>query len=73
VTSGVFKKEKTGLNSLLKYYSLWLGIMLASFILVDVFAKTLNLGLTLTGLTKIIVDLCLFFASYSVQKKWVFK
>lgn len=69
----VFKSKTNMRVTLVKYYILWLGIMLCSFALVDLFTMLFALNLQLTGLCKIIVDLCLFFASYTIQKKWVFK
>ncbi|MBQ2473380.1 MAG: bifunctional glycosyltransferase family 2/GtrA family protein [Lachnospira sp.] len=69
----VFKSQRSMKTTFIKYYILWIGIMLCSFLLVDLFTWLLGLNLQLTALCKIIVDLCLFFASYNIQKKWVFK
>ena len=69
----VFKAKGNNVKIILKYYCLWLGILCCSFFLVDIIVKACNLGSVLTAITKIIVDLFLFLASYNIQKKWVFK
>ena len=35
--------------------------------------KVLALSIVLSGIAKIIIDLALFFVSYQIQKRWVFK
>jgi glycosyltransferase involved in cell wall biosynthesis len=56
-------------QSAMQYLLLFLIIMATSALLTD--GITL-LGLS-AGLSKLIVDLCLFFISYQVQKKYIFK
>jgi len=69
----VFNSKNNGIKTFVRYYILWLIILCCSFVIVDVFVRILNLNSFFTGLCKIIVDLCLFLASYQVQKQWVFK
>lgn len=55
---------------LAKYYSLVVVQMLASAGLVTLFVNLLPLADTIV---KIIVDICLFFISFQIQKRWIFK
>ena len=61
-------------KALVRYYALAVPMMLASAALVTLSNRLL--GVTAPGLStlvKIAVDTILFFASYLIQKQWVFK
>jgi dolichol-phosphate mannosyltransferase len=64
-----FRSKANLSQSAMQYLLLFLIIMATSALLTD--------GITLLGLSagvsKLIVDLCLFFISYQVQKKYIFK
>lgn len=52
-----------------RYYLLWFILLFLSALLVSLLSEKLTSNNTLT---KFFVDLCLFFLSFIVQKKWVF-
>ena len=61
-------------KALLRYYCLALPIMLCSAASVTLIDRLLGISApTLSTLVKIVVDAVLFIASYTIQKKWVFK
>ncbi len=64
----VFKNA--GNNTLLKYYSLAVCILAANYGLMNLFNIQLNIPL---AAAKIITEVLLFFVSYYVQKKFIFK
>lgn len=66
----VFKSNETDKLLLIKYYSLCVIQMLCS----GIFTSLLfSLGLFTKTICKIIVDACLFFISYNIQKRYIFK
>lgn len=65
----VFKGEHQNGNTLLRYYFLCACQMCASASLVYLFTRAIGLPKLII---KIIVDTLLFFASFRIQKKWVF-
>ncbi len=71
----VFESKESMGSSLPKYYLLCVGQMILSYGLVYLTASVifkLN-GSLLETLIKFIVDMCLFFASFQIQQRWVFK
>ena len=61
-------------RALLRYYCLAVPIMLCSAASVTLIDWLLGISApTLSTLVKIVVDALLFLASYTIQKKWVFK
>lgn len=71
----VFKPQTHGARSLVRYYILAICQAAVSYGLVYLVSHLLfglNAGFTET-LVKCLVDLCLFFASFKIQQKWVFK
>ena len=70
----VFKATDNVAKTAGKYYTLALCQLIASLLLVDLFAvKLLNVTGVLQTVVKCVVDGCLFFFSYGIQRKWVFK
>ncbi len=69
----VFKSEASLKKSVYKYYFLCLFQMLISYGLVFGISWCLKLGDGTTTLAKAIVDTTLFFISFKIQKRWVFK
>ena len=70
----VFKSEDKAGRTARRYYTLALCQLIASMLLVDLFAvKILNVTGFLQTLVKCVVDLLLFLLSYTIQRKWVFK
>jgi len=72
--AAVFKKDGNYKKSLIRYYCLCIPQTAASALLVYL-AKWLvpeSLPLVMTGI-KIVVDTALFFISFQIQKRWVFK
>ena len=57
-------------SHVVKYYALVLVQMLASAGIVALFA---NVILFTETIVKIFVDICLFFISFQIQKRWIFK
>lgn len=68
-----FKSTKSHRTTAVRYYTLWLVQMMISFLLVELVTEWLTLGLVLSGVSKIIIDLGLFLVSYQIQKRWVFR
>lgn len=71
----VFKSEESVGNSMLRYYILCVCQMAVSYGLVYLLADvvfSLN-GSLFETLIKFVVDMCLFFASFQIQQRWVFK
>lgn len=66
----VFRSKSKLSKTLLKYFSLSVIQMLISSLLVTQVFYLLNFDATPI---KIMVDLCLFFISYQIQRRWVFK
>lgn len=62
-------KSKSGLNSLIRYYTLCIVQMMASALGVMLIYKVTKGN---SSILKLIVDLLLFFVSYQIQRKWVF-
>lgn len=70
----VFKSADNVASTAVRYYILVICQLLASSILVDIFAvDLLNVTGILETVVKCIVDICLFIASYGIQRGWVFK
>ena len=61
----------TSKTSIIKYYTLWLFLLTASYGLTHLFGNVLGSGNAMV-ITKIIIDICLSFISYQVQTHWVF-
>lgn len=70
---GVFKSTDGVRKTLFKYYILAFCQMCASYLLVSFFVNILHVNGVLELLVKCIVDLCLFFFSYNIQRKVIFK
>lgn len=66
----VFESSHDGNKTLIKYYALVVIQMCASAALVYLFVNIIGLPKIII---KIIVDILLFFASFKIQKKWVFR
>ena len=62
-------KSKSGLSSLMRYYTLCIVQMMASALGVMLIYKVTKGN---SSILKLIVDLLLFFVSYQIQRKWVF-
>lgn len=62
-------KSQTGFLSVMRYYTLCILQMLASAMGVVLIYKITQRN---SSLSKLFVDLLLFFASYQIQRKWVF-
>ena len=60
-------------NSFVKYYILCGAQMLTSAGLVAVFSSLCMAGKFGKVLIKLVVDTCLFFVSFRIQREWVFK
>lgn len=70
----VFHSQGSLWKTMLKYYILAACMLCVSSLLVNLFAiEILHVDGFLETVIKCIVDLCLFFASYTIQRKWVFK
>lgn len=65
----VFKSKKRIKSTLIKYYILAICQMFTSGVLVGLLSE---LHLLSTVIIKIIIDTCLFFVSYNIQKKIIF-
>lgn len=66
----VFRNKKSAGKSFVRYYCLCIMQLLCSWILVVLVFRQLSWD---TTLIKTIVDLCLFFISYQIQRFWVFR
>lgn len=71
--NAVFKSESGLGRTIVRYYILWFCQLLCSYGLVYLATKTMALGVVMSGVAKIIIDLVLFLISYQIQKRWVFK
>ena len=60
-------------NSFLRYYALCIVQMIASAILVSSISSVIAGGNLLKTIIKLVVDTCLFFVSFGIQREWVFK
>lgn len=69
----VFQSQASVQGSLVKYYVLCVCQTAASYGLVYLFAWLLNLQGFSESLIKIMVDIVLFFISFQIQNKWVFR
>ena len=71
----VFKQKKAYGNHLWRYYTLAVAQMLVSAGLLWILARLLNApgAAWLLTLLKMLVDTTLFFLSYYIQRRWVFK
>ncbi len=71
--NGVFKSTDGVKSTLYKYYILAFCQMIASYLLVSFFTNIMHVNGVLELLVKCIVDLFLFFFSYNIQRKVIFK
>ncbi len=71
--NGVFKSTDGVQKTLFRYYILAFCQMLASYLLVAFFTNIMHASGVLELLVKCIVDLFLFFFSYNIQRKVIFK
>ena len=71
--NAVFKSQSGLKQTVVRYYILWFCQLACSYALVYIATKLLTLSIVLSGIAKIIIDLALFFVSYQIQKRWVFK
>ena len=72
---GVFSSDEPIRTTLAKYYLLVICQILCSSKLITIIVKLLGVGDNqgiISG-TKLLVDSLLFFATYYIQKKWIFK
>lgn len=67
--NAVFKDKKSAGKSFVRYYCLCIIQILCSWILVVLVFRQLSWD---TTLIKTIVDICLFFISYQIQRLWIF-
>jgi putative flippase GtrA len=67
--NAVFGMKGNIASTAVKYYALVVVQMLCSAGLVYVFTKGLNFNQVFV---KMVVDVCLFFASYQIQHRWIF-
>ena len=71
INRGIVFNENKEKNTIVKYYVLCIVQVVASYLLVDIIFN--NLKIVYPTIIKFIVDAFLFFVSFQVQKKWVFK
>lgn len=71
--SFVFKFKSNAASAAWKYAVLCLGILLLSAVGLEALMTLLNIPDSLASLMKLIVDTVLYFLSYRIQNKWVFK
>ena len=67
----VFKSASR--NSFFKYYALCIVQMIASATLVAFLSSLVAVGNIGRTIIKLVVDTCLFFVSFGIQREWVFK
>lgn len=60
----------TGKTSILRFYAVWFGQLIASYLTLYIFGHILGGHLTLV---KIISDLCIFALTYQLQCNWVYE
>ncbi len=65
--------QSASANSFVRYYALCIVQMLVSAGLVAVVSSLLPVGRLGKTFIKLVVDTCLFFASFKIQREWVFK
>lgn len=70
VNKQVFQNKEKTTKCMVRYYVLCVLQLLASWLLVVLVFNQIKWD---TTLLKLIVDLCLFFVSYQIQRRWVFK
>ena len=68
----VFHSDAPVKRTLIRYYTLCVIQVTASFGLVFLLSTLLRAGATLEPILKLCVDLCLFLLSYQIQRRWVF-
>ena len=66
----VFGERTRNNNTLIKYYLLASGILILNYLILEVLS--IRLGMPL-GIAKLIAEVTLFFVSYTVQKRFIFK
>ena len=66
----VFKTNASTIKMMIKYYTLAILQMLASWIFVTLIFSRLSIN---TSIIKLLVDFVLFMISFQVQRRWVFK
>lgn len=71
VNKHIVFKRRNGKNTLIKYYFLCIIQGVASWLLVDLLFKSINISHP--SIIKVIVDFVLFLISFQVQQRWVFK
>lgn len=69
----VFKDKSEVRSSIVRYYILCVAQMLVSYYLVWQVTKMLSLGGAWTVAAKAVIDGILFFISFQIQRRWVFK
>lgn len=68
----VFESKMSVKKSMVRYYILCVFQMMVSYGLVWGVTELLSMGNTLTVLSKVIIDTCLFVISFKIQRAWVF-
>lgn len=71
--NGVFKSSDGMSKTVLKYYILAFCQMIASYLLVSIFVSMFQASGIFELMIKCVVDFCLFFFSYNIQRKLIFK
>ena len=66
----VFGERTRNNNTLIKYYLLASGVLILNYLILEVLS--IRLGMPL-GIAKLIAEVTLFFVSYTVQKRFIFK
>ncbi len=67
-------RSKAGIGgTLFRYYALAIPQLLISAFLVEQLTWSGNMGAFLTTAVKAVVDICLFFISFRIQRDWVFR
>jgi glycosyltransferase involved in cell wall biosynthesis len=69
----VFESKSGVGKTMLKYYILCVCQLCVSYCLVYAVTELLSLGMVLTVVAKIIIDVVLFCISFQIQRRWVFK
>jgi glycosyltransferase involved in cell wall biosynthesis len=69
----VFESKSGVGKTMLKYYILCVCQLCVSYCLVYTVTELLSLGMVLTVVAKIIIDVVLFCISFQIQRRWVFK
>lgn len=71
INRGVVFNDYKGKSTIVKYYILCTVQMMSSYLLVDIIFN--NIKIVYPTIIKFVVDTILFFISFQIQKKWVFK